>query len=100
MPRWDEAAKAKQSQMIKRWQPWQNSTGATTAEGQERSRSNAYKHGRRCESLDPFAIECRNKMDAGDHASVLSSLYEFILKSYPELADQFGEDWQPKSKTD
>jgi hypothetical protein len=39
-------------------------------------------------------------MDAGDHARVLSILYEFILKAFPELGEEFGEDWQPKPKTD
>ncbi len=44
MPRWTEAAKQRQRELIHSWQPWQHSTGARTPEGkviasQNRARS-------------------------------------------------------------
>lgn len=42
---WTPERRARQSEAIKRWKPWEKSTGAKTAEGKEKSKMNAYKHG-------------------------------------------------------
>jgi hypothetical protein len=33
--------------MIRKWKPWENSTGAKTSAGKEKSKMNAFKHGMR-----------------------------------------------------
>ena len=42
---WTQERRQKQSEAIKRWKPWEKSTGAKTIEGKEKSSMNAYKHG-------------------------------------------------------
>lgn len=42
---WTQERRQKQSEAIKRWKPWEKSTGAKTPEGKEKSKMNAYKHG-------------------------------------------------------
>lgn len=41
--RWTLEAKAKQSQLIRSWRPWEQSTGPQSAEGKARSGQNAEK---------------------------------------------------------
>ena len=45
MRRWTLEERARQAELIQRWQPWKQSTGARTAEGREVSKLNALKHG-------------------------------------------------------
>ena len=45
MRHWTPEERLKQSELIKNWQPWKQSTGARTPEGKARSSQNAYKHG-------------------------------------------------------
>lgn len=45
MRQWTAEERLRQSQLIKNWQPWKQSTGATTPQGKARSSQNAYKHG-------------------------------------------------------
>ena len=47
MRRWTTEERRKQSQAIRRWKPWESSTGALTNEGKAVSKMNAYKHGGR-----------------------------------------------------
>ena len=42
---WTPERKAKQSELIQNWQPWNKSTGARTPEGKAISSKNAYKGG-------------------------------------------------------
>ena len=44
---WTPERRARQAEMIRQWQPWQQSTGAKTAEGKAKSSRNAWKHGAR-----------------------------------------------------
>jgi len=44
---WMEERRARQAKAIKRWRPWQHSTGPRTAEGKARSFRNAYRGGQR-----------------------------------------------------
>ena len=44
---WTQERRLKQSEVIRNWKPWEKSTGAKTAEGKEKSKMNAYKHGAR-----------------------------------------------------
>jgi hypothetical protein len=41
MPRWTPEAREKQRQLIKQWQPWENSTGPKTEQGRGISSQNA-----------------------------------------------------------
>jgi hypothetical protein len=46
MPRtWTPEQKAAQAEKIRRWKPWENSTGPKTLEGKERAKMNAFKNG-------------------------------------------------------
>ena len=45
MRQWTKEERLKQSQLIKQWKPWKQSTGARTVNGKEVSKMNAYKHG-------------------------------------------------------
>jgi hypothetical protein len=45
MPRWTDAARAKQAELVRRWRPWDVSTGPKTALGKTRSSRNADKGG-------------------------------------------------------
>ncbi len=42
---WTLERRQRQAEMIQRWQPWKQSTGAKTAEGRDVSKMNALKHG-------------------------------------------------------
>ena len=42
---WTLERRQRQAELIQRWQPWKQSTGAKTAEGRDVSRMNALKHG-------------------------------------------------------
>jgi len=45
--RWTEEARQRQSEAIKRWRPWESSTGPRSAEGKAVASQNAFKHGMR-----------------------------------------------------
>ena len=45
MRRWTLEERARQAELIQRWQPWKQSTGAKTAEGRDVSKMNAITHG-------------------------------------------------------
>ena len=42
---WTPERRARQSELIRNWKPWELSTGAKTPEGKARSSRNAQKHG-------------------------------------------------------
>ncbi len=43
---WTPERRARQAQAIRRWKPWERSTGPATAEGKARSKMNGYKGGK------------------------------------------------------
>ncbi len=43
MPRWTEERRKKQAEAIRRWKPWEKSTGPKTAEGKAVCAMNAVK---------------------------------------------------------
>ncbi len=42
---WTLERRQRQAELIQRWQPWKQSTGARTTEGRDVSKMNALKHG-------------------------------------------------------
>ncbi len=42
---WTPERRAQQAKAIRRWQPWQQSTGPRTVEGKARSKLNGYRGG-------------------------------------------------------
>jgi hypothetical protein len=44
---WTPERRKKQSKAIRKWKPWEKSTGPKTEEGKEKSKMNAQKHGMR-----------------------------------------------------
>ena len=47
MTAWTAERRQKHAEAIRRWKPWEKSTGPRTAAGKARAAQNAYKHGRR-----------------------------------------------------
>lgn len=47
MRHWTQEERARQSKLIRQWQPWTKSTGAKTAEGKAIASQNGYKGGQR-----------------------------------------------------
>ncbi|MBJ7309930.1 hypothetical protein ACFOLJ_08270 [Rugamonas sp. CCM 8940] len=45
MPRWTDAARAKQAALIARWKPWEAATGPRTTAGKAKAARNADKGG-------------------------------------------------------
>ena len=72
MPRWTSKARARQAELIKRWQPWKNSTGPVSTEGKAKSSQNALKHGLRSKE----AIEAQRETNQ-------------LLKELRQLVDEF-----------
>jgi len=63
MRHWTLEERQKQSELIHRWRPWNQSTGAKTPAGRERSKMNALKHGGRSaemKSSRAFIAGCRH----------------------------------------
>lgn len=44
---WTPERRARQAELIKKWKPWEKSTGPNSAEGQVKASRNAYKGGER-----------------------------------------------------
>lgn len=44
---WTPEARARQSELVRSWKPWAQSTGPTSEEGKARSSTNSHKHGAR-----------------------------------------------------
>jgi hypothetical protein len=44
---WTPERRERQSELIQKWKPWENSTGPNTARGKTTSSMNALKHGMR-----------------------------------------------------
>ena len=47
MRRWTPEERQKQADAIKKWKPWEKSTGPNTQAGKARAKMNGLKHGRR-----------------------------------------------------
>ena len=46
---WTLERRRKQAELIRRWRPWEQSTGPTTPEGKERVSGNAWRGGHRAQ---------------------------------------------------
>ena len=64
MRQWTEAERATQAKLIRQWQPWQNSTGATTAQGKAKASRNAVKHGAYSADMRMMMQALREQKDA------------------------------------
>lgn len=53
MPRWTAASRQKQSEAIRKWQPWQSSTGPKSDAGKLQSARNGPNHGPRAPGTHP-----------------------------------------------
>ncbi len=63
---WTEEQRLMQSQAIKKWQPWLQSTGAKTEEGKKKVSQNAFKGGIRplCRNLSKALREQGRLIDS------------------------------------
>ena len=68
MRHWTPEERAKQSQLIQSWQPWNKSTGARTPEGKAVSSRNAYKGGIRsiCREMSTLFRDYKDMMKRFD----------------------------------
>ena len=64
MRQWTEAERLRQAELIKNWQPWRNSTGATTAQGKAKASRNAFKHGAYSADMRMMMQALREQKDA------------------------------------
>lgn len=64
MPRWTPEAREKQRQLIKQWQPWEQSTGPRTEQGKEISSQNARRTALSDEELVAGLREMRLELGA------------------------------------
>jgi hypothetical protein len=64
MRQWTEAERLRQAELIKQWQPWQHSTGATTAHGKAKAKMNALKHGAYSEEMRMMMQRLREQREA------------------------------------
>lgn len=60
MSSWTPERRARQAELIKRWKPWQQSTGPATAAGKATASRNTYKGGHRAmlRELSRLLREC------------------------------------------
>ncbi len=69
MARWNEKSRKRQATLISGWKPWLSS-GVKTAEGKEKSKMNALKHGAysaELEAMRAYLRECRKLLKATEH---------------------------------
>lgn len=66
---WTPERRAKQAEAIKRWKPWERSTGPRTEAGKEIAAANSRKHGVRSvewreqqKRINAFLRECRKRL--------------------------------------
>ena len=65
---WTPERKARQSQLIQSWQPWNKSTGARTTEGKAVSSRNAHKGGVRsiCREMNTLLRDYKDMLKRFD----------------------------------
>jgi hypothetical protein len=52
---WTQERRYRQSLAIRRWRPWEESTGPRSAAGKRQSSSNSFKHGARSRAVRDIA---------------------------------------------
>ena len=60
---WTEERRKRQSELIRTWKPWEQSTGAKTDEGKAKSSLNALKHGLRAKPFNKTLKELDDLLD-------------------------------------
>ena len=74
MRNWTPEERARQSEQIKKWKPWEQSTGPTSEKGKARSSTNSLKHGARSKA---WAGERRELLAIlSDHAAFVGLTLE------------------------
>ena len=66
---WTDERRAKMREAVKRWRPWEKSTGPRTKRGRKKSSANAMKHGYRGKAWRDF-----NRLMARQRAYVRGAL--------------------------
>jgi hypothetical protein len=79
MAKWTEERRKKQAEAIKRWKPWEKSTGPKTKDGKARIRLNACKHGFRSQSAT-ILIEMLNANKAFIALAILYANHDSAVK--------------------
>lgn len=68
---WTEERRKRQSELIRTWKPWEQSTGAKTDEGKAKSSLNALKHGLRAKPFNKTIKEIDDLLDEFEQARKL-----------------------------
>lgn len=61
--KWTDEEKQKQRDAIRRWKPWEKSTGPKTDAGKKQSRENALKHGSRAAHMAALRLGLKANRD-------------------------------------
>jgi hypothetical protein len=88
---WTPERRAKQAEAIRRWRPWDQSTGPKTETGKARVARNAYKGGQRVRQREHDRLSAEFKQAAHEATAILCAIYEGKLFYRGEpLFPEFG----------
>ena len=66
MRQWTLQERKRQAELIRNWQPWKHSTGATTTDGKDASKMNAMKSGAysaRTKAMRSLIFDAKKRMN-------------------------------------
>ena len=92
---WTPERRAKQAEAIRRWKPWEQSTGATTPEGKRISSQNAFKGGVRPRERYVRRLIWQRRREIDKRLKVCTDVFERyeLIDEFFEWADELADTW-------
>ena len=87
---WTPERRARQAALIRRWQPWQRSTGPKTEAGKARCSMNALKHGCRGRAYLQTASRVRYAIRLSACTNEIARLLIRMRGAHPDLKPAYG----------
>ena len=87
---WTQERRARQAALIRRWQPWQRSTGPKTEAGKARCSMNALKHGCRGRAYLQTASRVRYAIRLSACTNEIARLLIRMRGAHPDLKPTYG----------
>jgi hypothetical protein len=87
---WSPERRARQAALIRRWQPWQRSTGPKTEAGKARCSMNALKHGCRGRAYLQTASRVRYAIRLSACTNEIARLLIRMRGAHPDLKPTYG----------